>query len=1339
MEPNQPTAASSVAERQQSIPVALQTRKERDESEGVDAPSIPPGPEANSSRISQITNNNINNKTKAGLVEEPDSFEEIKEKEKEKGGKPMGFEDDDATWERFQKSVVSKPAAAVLLPVHTGSVPAASSQKTIGRNLRATSLNPQMQSHSLTPQQTAQILANASKKSLLDNSNNSNSIPPANDSFFTRNKKSSNNKDANWLPMQSIWTQKKALSREEVQVTLFATADILTSSNIPTSYTVFKRQQAANDDSSNFKLLLNSETPTPLRVFEIADRVASGGLIDAELDFPVIGWFLKLVAACPNMCIDESELEDSNIGNNPTLGNIKEDEEPEMNRIVGSGANEISNKMIEDDDVLALTIAKVELDAVASVQNAAVQNNTLKGDVTISIVEEAANVEEKSDDTSSKQISSPQSDSLSRSPHLSTTSPASQFKLYITDEFNGLYVVPATPTMTINEIKQEALHRYGIVDFINRHDIFGVDQDNRDVVLDYLNTPIGSLKRLTNMQFHLRRKKPISWSIPVLIHDKNTYRYVAVNAFTTIEQVTSIVAAMENVGNVDDYAIFNDKERIPPLSTFDPWSKVQEFAFTQISKPFPEIEEQQYPEVRPKPLDAPQEPLFKQSAKSRILEPETSNSVGSNTSSRQLSTTGGSGGGGDTPRANRSTFKARLFGGFGGLKTNKDEQNETDDEEEVHSRPSSNIAPLNRPNSIGKSGSLLPSGGGSSGEFFVSRFYYGNMAYTTLRLQMNATAQLAVNSIMEKLLIKESSEEYGIFVNRKTFDTAMELDKTQDLYSIHKTLTEGEIFLFQRKTKMEAHLRPEATASPHQTFINSIKKDMMSVLQDENISDIPKISGLEDNDEDGSGGEEDGIRASHRPSLSRRISKSVEFLQRKNGLRRWTRSEEAKELCRILALVGKEKEITSEILKPKKMGYQAVPKEGWLVIRDEYEEWVDVWVSVNGNEVKLLLSSLDATTYIIPIANCTVHMRNGPEIGNMRHTFIIGDSATNTSHTMGAKSFSDMEEWVERIKTYVNKAAAGTRAAQGAAAPSDNASEDMTPFQVCRVLGEGESRQVLLCKQKSTKQAYAVKIIPKRSGEKGTAALEMEYKVLRTVKHPFIVKLHAAFESTQQVFLITDYVDGGELYFQISNFGKFPEDRARFYATEILLGLECLHGHRIVYRDLKLENILLNREGHVVISDFGLSRMEPTSDSGKIVGPLEYLAPEVIYGQGSSYSTDWWAFGIILYEMMCGSHPFYSEDRSQMETNILSAPLKFPKHLSANAKSIITGLLARESANRLGSNGGEDILRHAFFAKINPMKLVNREVEPPYKPEIADEKDAQLYEDVHHEAVEEEE
>ncbi|KAI9324513.1 hypothetical protein BDR26DRAFT_257561 [Obelidium mucronatum] len=172
--------------------------------------------------------------------------------------------------------------------------------------------------------------------------------------------------------------------------------------------------------------------------------------------------------------------------------------------------------------------------------NPAVLNDALKGNVTISVVQD---------------LVSASTDEGSLAPTI--------YKLHVKDEYGGLYVIPATPTMTINEIKQEALRRYGIIDFINRHDIFGIDQNHQDVVLDYLNTSVGSLARLANahMQFHLRRKKPVSWSIPVFVHEKNTYRQIAVNAFTTVEQVVAIIVALENIDKSvsNNYAIYNQK------------------------------------------------------------------------------------------------------------------------------------------------------------------------------------------------------------------------------------------------------------------------------------------------------------------------------------------------------------------------------------------------------------------------------------------------------------------------------------------------------------------------------------------------------------------------------------------------------------------------------------------------------------------------------------------------------------------------------------------------------------------------------------------------------------
>ncbi|KAJ3059810.1 Serine/threonine-protein kinase Sgk1 [Podochytrium sp. JEL0797] len=356
-------------------------------------------------------------------------------------------------------------------------------------------------------------------------------------------------------------------------------------------------------------------------------------------------------------------------------------------------------------------------------------------------------------------------------------------------------------------------------------------------------------------------------------------------------------------------------------------------------------------------------------------------------------------------------------------------------------------------------------------------------------------------------------------------------------------------------------------------------------------------------------------------------------------------------------------------------------------------------------------------------------MREGPEIGDINHSFSILNSANSSSYTIGSKNFNEMEEWVERIKSFIQKTDELEALKQK---QSKRVSTDLTPFQVCRVLGEGEYRQILLCKQGSTKQAYAVKIVPKKDKKMNGPNhpdFEMEFKVLRSVKNPFIAQLHAAFESPEQIFLVTDYLDGGELYHHITTFGKFPEDRAQFYGAEISLALACLHGHHIVYRDLKLESVLLNRDGHVVISDFALSKSESVSDAGEMAGPVEYLAPETIQGEGTSISSDWWSFGVVLFEMMCGSHPFYSSNKAEMETNIVSTGIKFPTHLSAEAKSILGNLLTREPSARLGTNNSEEILRHAFFAGIDPVKLANCEIAPPYKPEVVDEMDAQLYEE----------
>ncbi|KAJ3415790.1 RAC-gamma serine/threonine-protein kinase [Chytridiales sp. JEL 0842] len=288
----------------------------------------------------------------------------------------------------------------------------------------------------------------------------------------------------------------------------------------------------------------------------------------------------------------------------------------------------------------------------------------------------------------------------------------------------------------------------------------------------------------------------------------------------------------------------------------------------------------------------------------------------------------------------------------------------------------------------------------------------------------------------------------------------------------------------------------------------------------------------------------------------------------------------------------------------------------------------------------------------------------------------------------------------------------------------------ISDFEIHKVLGKGKYGKVVLCSQKSTGKVYAIKIIQKNQDEQQDSDAILETRILRTIRHPFIVSLHAAFQSPTRLYLVMDYVNGGELYFHVCQFGRFSEDRVRFYAAEILLALECLHGRGIIYRDLKLENILLTREGHVQVTDFGLSRTEEMADNDKLVGTLEYLAPEVLEGYGTSYVSDWWALGVVIFEMLCAYHPFYSDDRDVLQLNILKSPIPFPAFLSPAAKSLVRKLMERNPNKRLGSKGGQEIRAHPFFEGLDFGKMVRLEVEPPFKPELSDDFDVRFFDEM---------
>ncbi|ORZ01427.1 kinase-like domain-containing protein [Syncephalastrum racemosum] len=277
-------------------------------------------------------------------------------------------------------------------------------------------------------------------------------------------------------------------------------------------------------------------------------------------------------------------------------------------------------------------------------------------------------------------------------------------------------------------------------------------------------------------------------------------------------------------------------------------------------------------------------------------------------------------------------------------------------------------------------------------------------------------------------------------------------------------------------------------------------------------------------------------------------------------------------------------------------------------------------------------------------------------------------------------------------------------------------------FDLLRVIGRGSFGKVYVVRKKDTNRIYAMKVLRKsriisRSEVTHTMA---EKTVLAKVSNPFIVPLKFAFQSPDKLYLVLAFINGGELFHHLQVEGKFSEERSRFYTAELLSALECLHGFNVIYRDLKPENILIDYNGHIALCDFGLCKLNMTENerTNTFCGTPEYLAPELLLGQGYTKTVDWWTLGVLLYEMMTGLPPFYDENTNEMYRKILQDELRFPDDMSDDAKSLLRGLLTRDPNERLGNAGPEHIKQHPFFESIDWRKLLQKKMQPPFKPSV---------------------
>lgn len=290
---------------------------------------------------------------------------------------------------------------------------------------------------------------------------------------------------------------------------------------------------------------------------------------------------------------------------------------------------------------------------------------------------------------------------------------------------------------------------------------------------------------------------------------------------------------------------------------------------------------------------------------------------------------------------------------------------------------------------------------------------------------------------------------------------------------------------------------------------------------------------------------------------------------------------------------------------------------------------------------------------------------------------------------------------------------------------------DLAKFELSKTVGMGSFGRVRLCRYKKTGKVYVMKILKKYEiiKQKQVDHLYSEYKILSIMNHPFIVELKGAYvKDPRYLYLIMEYVPGGELFSLLRSNQTFPLSQAKFYVAHIVTIFTYLHERNIIYRDLKPENILITKSGYLKLTDFGFAK-KVVGKTYTLCGTPEYLAPEIILNKGHGFPVDWWTMGILLYEMLVGIDPFSDDDPMMIYQKVIKGKIRFPKEMDKNSKSLIKHLLIADITKRYGclKNGVKDIVNHSFFDDFNWRDFVFMKMEPPYKPNVKSDGDTSCF------------
>ena len=300
----------------------------------------------------------------------------------------------------------------------------------------------------------------------------------------------------------------------------------------------------------------------------------------------------------------------------------------------------------------------------------------------------------------------------------------------------------------------------------------------------------------------------------------------------------------------------------------------------------------------------------------------------------------------------------------------------------------------------------------------------------------------------------------------------------------------------------------------------------------------------------------------------------------------------------------------------------------------------------------------------------------------------------------------------------VNGGGGNGKNSNGGDQKSNKVSVSLDSFHLNRVLGKGAFAKVLLVQKEDSGTMYAMKVLKKHhvARKNQIEHTRTERRILAKVQHPFICLLRYAFQTKKKLYLVLDYHPGGELFYHLSRRGRFREKEAKFFIAEITSALEYLHDHNICYRDLKPENVLIQVSGHIALTDFGLSKdnMESKVTGGKsFCGTPEYLAPEIIHRKGHGKAVDWWSLGMVSYELLTGLPPWYTKNRLHLFEDICWAPLRFARHVSQEARSLIRGLLTRDANDRFNAS---DAKANIFFGDLDWDDVINSRLKPTIVP-----------------------